>query len=369
MRILELMGMSSTKYGGIERFNRTLMEKSSQNKFIFVYVEDPMCQQYVDDMTTGNSAIEVISNKSVIRYCFSVICLILKFRPHIVHFHFGDEKMLLAPFIKVFFPWIRQITTFHSECVLHSLKAKIKCGLYCRCQSKIVAVSKGVQKEIAAFYDNKKLVTSYLGVECDVSKNKEEARRILEIPMKPIILTTIGFDVATKGFDVLVDAVEQMVNKFAPPPFIVNVVGLSKAREEQFMGIVREKHVESYFMSMGIRNDINTILSASDIYIQPSRTEAISLAIMEALQHGLPVVASNVGGIPEVVIDGKNGLLVNACDAEGLAMAMLELMQSPEKRKEMGERSRKHSLNFNVEKGVENLIDIYEKKGVISNKS
>lgn len=106
-------------------------------------------------MTTGNSAIEVISNKSVIRYCFSVICLILKFRPHIVHFHFGDEKMLLAPFIKVFFPWIRQITTFHSECVLHSLKAKIKCGLYCRCQSKIVAVSKGVQKEIAAFYDNK----------------------------------------------------------------------------------------------------------------------------------------------------------------------------------------------------------------------
>ena len=69
--------MSSTKYGGLEKFNRTLMEKSPQNKFIFVYVEDPMCQQYVDDMTTGNSAIEVISNKSVIRYCFSVICLIL----------------------------------------------------------------------------------------------------------------------------------------------------------------------------------------------------------------------------------------------------------------------------------------------------
>lgn len=369
MRILELMGMSSTKYGGIEKFNKKLVDIDKSDDFVFVYVEKPECDDYIRDLTTNNSQIEVISNKSIISYCIFVVVLILRFRPHIIHFHFGNEKLLLAPFVRIFFPWIRQITTFHSECVLHSQKAKIMYRLYCRCQSKIVAVSKGVQKEIAAFYDNKKLITSYLGVKCDVSKNKEEARRILEIPMKPIILTTIGFDVATKGFDVLVDAVAQMVNKFTPPLFIVNVVGLSKAREEQFMGIVREKHVESYFMSMGIRNDINTILSASDIYIQPSRTEAISLAIMETLHHGLPVVASNVGGIPEVVIDGKNGLLVNACDAEGLAMAMLDLMQSPEKRKEMGERSRKHSLNFNVEKGVENLIDIYEKKGVISNKS
>ena len=315
----------------------------------------------IKDMTTDNSQIKEISNKSIISYCISVVILILRFRPHIIHFHFGNEKLLLAPFVKFFFPWIRQVGTFHSECILRSLKAKIMYRLYCKCQSKIIAVSKGVQKEIAAFYDSKKLITSYLGVKCDVSETKDEARQILGIPKNCIVLTTIGFDVTIKGFDVLVDAVAQMVNKFTPPLFIVNVVGLSKAREEQFMGIVREKHVESYFMSMGIRNDINTILSASDIYIQPSRTEAISLAIMEALHHGLPVVASNVGGIPEVVIDGKNGLLVNACDAEGLSIAISDLLQSPEKREIFGENSKKHSLNFTVERGVDNLIGIYKK--------
>lgn len=361
MRILELMGMTSTKYGGIERFNKKLVDKDKSDDFVFVYVEKPECDDYIKDMTTDNSQIKEISNKSIISYCISVVILILRFRPHIIHFHFGNEKLLLAPFVKFFFPWIRQVGTFHSECILRSLKAKIMYRLYCKCQSKIIAVSKGVQKEIAAFYDSKKLITSYLGVKCDVSETKDEARQILGIPKNCIVLTTIGFDVTIKGFDVLADAVESLVKKTTPPLFIVNVVGLNSVRSAKFLDIVRSKNLESYFVSMGIRNDIDMILSATDIYLQPSRTEAISLTIMEALHHGLPVVASNVGGISEVVLDGQNGILVEACDAEGLSIAIADLLQSSEKRKIFGENSKKHSLNFTVERGVDNLIGIYKK--------
>lgn len=361
MRILELMGMTSTKYGGIERFNKKLVDKDKSDDFVFVYVEKPECDDYIKDMTTDNSQIKEISNKSIISYCISVVILILRFRPHIIHFHFGNEKLLLAPFVKFFFPWIRQVGTFHSECILRSLKAKIMYRLYCKCQSKIIAVSKGVQKEIAAFYDSKKLITSYLGVKCDVSETKDEARQILGIPKNCIVLTTIGFDVTIKGFDVLADAVESLVKKTTPPLFIVNVVGLNSVRSAKFLDIVRSKNLESYFVSMGIRNDIDMILRATDIYLQPSRTEAISLTIMEALHHGLPVVASNVGGISEVVLDGQNGTLVEACDAEGLSIAISDLLQSPEKREIFGENSKKHSLNFTVERGVDNLIGIYKK--------
>ncbi len=361
MRILELMGMSSTKYGGIEKFNKKLVDIDKSDDFVFVYVEKPECDDYIKDMTTDNSQIKEISNKSIISYCISVVILILRFRPHIIHFHFGNEKLLLAPFVKFFFPWIRQVGTFHSECILKSLKAKIMYRLYCKCQSKIIAVSKGVQKEIAAFYDSKKLITSYLGVKCDVSKTKDKARQILGIPKNCIVLTTIGFDVTIKGFDVLADAVESLVKKTTPPLFIVNVVGLNSVRSAKFLDIVRSKNLESYFVSMGIRNDIDMILSATDIYLQPSRTEAISLTIMEALHHGLPVVASNVGGISEVVLDGQNGTLVEACDAEGLSIAISDLLQSPEKREIFGENSKKHSLNFTVERGVDNLIGIYKK--------
>lgn len=362
MRILELMGMSSTKYGGIEKFNKKLVDIDKSDDFVFVYVEKPECDDYIKDMTTDNSQIKEISNKSIISYCISVVILILRFRPHIIHFHFGNEKLLLAPFVKFFFPWIRQVGTFHSECILRSLKAKIMYRLYCKCQSKIIAVSKGVQKEIAAFYDSKKLITSYLGVKCDTSKTKEESRRILGIPKDYIVLTTIGFDVTIKGFDLLVDAVELLIKEQLPlPAFIVNVVGLDSARSAEFLKVVKSKKLESCFISIGIRNDIDTILSASDIYLQPSRTEAISLTIMEALHHGLPVVASNVGGISEVVLDGQNGILVEACDAEGLSIAISDLLQFPEKREIFGENSKKHSLNFTVERGVDNLIGIYKK--------
>ena len=141
--------MTSTKYGGIEKFNKTLIDKAKTDDFVFVYVEKPKCDDYINDLTTDNSQIKVISNKSIVGYCISVIILILRFRPHIIHFHFGNEKLLLAPFAKIFFPWIRQVATFHSECILHSWKAKILYRLFCKCQAKIIAVSRGVQKEIA----------------------------------------------------------------------------------------------------------------------------------------------------------------------------------------------------------------------------
>ena len=112
---------------------------------------------------------------------------------------------------------------------------------------------------------------------------------------------------------------------------------------------------------MGIRNDIDDILSASDIYLQPSRTEAISLSIMEALCHGLPIIASNVGGVPEVVNNGSNGFLVEPEDINALSNAMSEMVNSPQKRAEMGVESIKLSSNFSLEAGVVNLLKYYVK--------
>lgn len=76
--------MSSTKYGGIERFNKKLVDKDKSDDFVFVYVEKPECDDYIRDLTTDNSQIKEISNKSIISCCISVVILILRFRPHII---------------------------------------------------------------------------------------------------------------------------------------------------------------------------------------------------------------------------------------------------------------------------------------------
>lgn len=110
---------------------------------------------------------------------------------------------------------------------------------------------------------------------------------------------------------------------------------------------------------MGIRNDINDILNISDIYLQPSRTEGLSLSIMEALNYSLPVIGTRVGGIPEIVHEGENGYLFEKENVEELADRIEILVNNREVREMMGRKSKVISSRFTLADGVEKLASIY----------
>ncbi|MBZ0304773.1 MAG: glycosyltransferase, partial [Anaerolineae bacterium] len=90
---------------------------------------------------------------------------------------------------------------------------------------------------------------------------------------------------------------------------------------------------------LGQRLDIPDILQASDIFILPSEMEALPTVLIEAGAVGLPCIASDVGGIPEIIQDGKTGLLVPPHDATALANALRKLIQQPEKMRQMGQQA------------------------------
>ena len=92
------------------------------------------------------------------------------------------------------------------------------------------------------------------------------------------------------------------------------------------------------FHFLGRRMDTPCIFSALATYVHPSEAEAVSMAVMEAAASGRPVVASRVGGIPEVVRDGETGILVPPRSAEAIAQAVLKLLRAPEAAREMGKR-------------------------------
>jgi glycosyltransferase involved in cell wall biosynthesis len=79
------------------------------------------------------------------------------------------------------------------------------------------------------------------------------------------------------------------------------------------------------------------LLKRSDIFVSASESESFGLVFAEAMSFGLPVVACRVGGIPEVVVDGKTGLLVEANDPKAFATALLTLLEDPPLRARMGE--------------------------------
>ena len=120
------------------------------------------------------------------------------------------------------------------------------------------------------------------------------------------------------------------------------------AREKGFAGDVR---------FTGKQLDIGTVLACSDLFLLTSATESFGLAALEAMAHRVPVIASAVGGVPEVIRDGVDGYLRPLGDVEGMAEAALNLLKDPGARKAMGDRAQARALTTFAEGPI---VDRYE---------
>ena len=111
---------------------------------------------------------------------------------------------------------------------------------------------------------------------------------------------------------------------------------------------------------LGERNDVVKILRAADIHLSASHTEGLPNNVLEAMGASLPVIATAVGGVPEIVIDGQTGLLVPPRDPEAMARALLSLALDPDGRKRMGEAGRNLAVStFPIERSVDAFEDVY----------
>jgi glycosyltransferase involved in cell wall biosynthesis len=110
---------------------------------------------------------------------------------------------------------------------------------------------------------------------------------------------------------------------------------------------------------LGQRDDIPQLLTACDVFLMPSQTEGLPLAAIEALALGRPVVGFEVGGVPEVVDDGRTGYLVPHGDQDGFVAAVLRLVGDADKLADFGARSRRAAERFSVAAHVQGLLSCY----------
>lgn len=159
--------MDSTKYGGIEKFNAALSAASS-DKFVFVYNSLPRSETYIHDIESRGNKIVAIPTADKIGYIKRCLQLIKQEKPDVVHFHFDSTKYLLAPIIKLLYPKIKQIATYHSEFSTNSKTTLALAKIFNKCQSSVIAVSKGVKRGIESrlynCQDSPRIIVSYLGV-------------------------------------------------------------------------------------------------------------------------------------------------------------------------------------------------------------
>lgn len=169
-------------------------------------------------------------------------------------------------------------------------------------------------------------------------------------PGEAVVIGTIAHLSSEKGINHLIEAAALIPDVSSRMRFVV--VGEGSLRHELEQQ-VRTANLESCFRFAGFQKNTGDYLATFDIFVLPSLSEGLSSSILSAMASSLPVVATQVGGIPELVRHGDNGLLVPAADPPALAQALQCLAENPSERFRMGQRGRaRMESEFTLERKV-----------------
>lgn len=179
------------------------------------------------------------------------------------------------------------------------------------------------------------------------------------LPHNAPVVGNVAALVPHKGQKHLVESAALVVRDVPDARFVIAGEGeLREGLERQ----IKERRLEKHVFLAGFRPDVLALHKAFDVFVMSSVTEGLGTSLLDAMAAGKPVVATRVGGIPEVVADGETGLLVEPRDHKGMADAIVRLLNDPELRGRMGaaglERARRR---FSAERMVQDTLRVYKR--------
>jgi len=161
-----------------------------------------------------------------------------------------------------------------------------------------------------------------------------QVRRDFRIGEEETTLLVVARLSQEKGIDVLLQAFRILLEM--SPEFKLIIVGAG-VEEKNLKLLAKKLKIEEAVRFAGFQTEVIPYYSSADIYVAPSRFEGLGMSVLEAMRSGLPIVATNVGGHPEIVQDGVSGFLVPSEDAKGMASAILEINKMQDLGKQMGD--------------------------------
>jgi glycosyltransferase involved in cell wall biosynthesis len=179
-------------------------------------------------------------------------------------------------------------------------------------------------------------------------------------PHGEFLLLQVGRLHPEKGYEYLFPALKR-VREHAGRPVRLLVAGVGPF-EQVYRELARDLGIDDMVSFLGFRRDVADLMAAADVFVLASVAEAFGLALAEALYLGTPIVATRAGGIPEIISDGRDGLLVPAADPEALGSAILALVHDDRLRQELAGAGRdKMTARFAFDQMVRQYERVYEK--------
>jgi len=250
----------------------------------------------------------------------------------------------------------------------HILKNKKRRLLFLRFVNlftdKIIVVSEAVKNCVIKQekLDPMKTKCIYNGVnlkEFDIKINQSKEKAKLGIKNNDKIIGVVARLVKEKDYFTLIKAFKQVNDKIKNSKLIIVGDGPLKENLEKY---VKKQNLENNIKFLGKRTDIPKLIKIFEIFILSSLTEGFPNVVLEAMAASKQVVATNVGGIPEVVINGKTGILVPPTNPEALANTIIKLIKNPKLREKMGKAGRKRvEKYFTIKKMVKEYEKVYDR--------
>jgi glycosyltransferase involved in cell wall biosynthesis len=327
--------------------------------------------QLSDELTRCGIPVTICdeSRMGVVQLFRAVTAHLRRIRPHILHSHRYKENILGA-FAGRASSGVLRVHTYHGLEERLSGWAGFKMNLYNginRAVGKmtadgIVGVSSEITSVLASRYPSADVRCIRNGI--DLARvvpavQRSEMRAQLGIPSDTFVLGTVGRLVPIKGLEYLIDAFGRFRRQPGGAGSKLLIVGDGPLRAE--LGRYADGHGLSLSVEfLGMRTDVYDMMGAFDVFALSSLHEGVPMVLLEAMALGVPIVASRVGGIPEIVEDKKEAVLVPAKDAEALASAIGMIAGSSERRAELARAARERvKTQFSIQSSATQMREMY----------
>lgn len=295
------------------------------------------CLEYGIESTLVPGFKQFKSAKTLPLFAISFAMFLKKRQVNILHSHLFGAITGGAFAAKI--AGVPHIGTIHDTYTIEEKKSRARLlNLAARFGTRLVTVSNQMRtylESLSKFPDNS-IQVIHNGVSLKKFGSKDaDFRQSIGVGKDDIIFTCVGRLVELKAHDTLIEAFAEATDDSKVKLLIVG--------DGPEMGncsrLIEAKGLKNRVRLLGQRDDVPSILGISDCFVLASKSEGLSCSIIEAMASGLPVIATNVGGNPELIKDGESGYLVPVGDVAALSEAIRNLADDPMKRKSFGEAS------------------------------
>ena len=296
---------------------------------------------------------------------FEISKLIKNYQPNIIHLNSSKISILgslAGLFIKLKIKNLKIIYTVHGWVFNEPLPAPVKWfylwaeKFTAKFKDKIICVSES-DRQVALKYKIapvEKLITIHNGLAPVNFYTREEALPLLakERAGGEVFIGSIGNLYKTKGFEYFIEAAGILTHKLNTPATFI-IIGEGKERKA-LENLIAKYNLKNNFILAGSIDEAARLLPAFDVYVCSSVKEGLSYTLIEAMQAGRPIVATAVGGNPEMIENEKTGLLSKPADARDLAEKIKTLLNNKTLALELGQNAKAKAMaEFGLEKMVE----------------